>query len=454
VPVGIGATWQNNVPTDLFTGFIDEVSLYDRALTCDEIFDVYNADIVGKNVAAPYFTTDSPLPAAFTTGAGYSQQLTTVLGTAPVTFALSAGALPPGMALAPDGTVTGASTVPGVFDFTVTATDASGNSAERLYVLTVVPPVAPPPGMVSWWRGEPTASAVVLDSIDGNNGGFFTATTAAPPSYTPDGKVGGAFAFDGTIYVQIPDAPGLQPSQLTLEAWVFPTVLSSTSYQTVIGRGSATASAEQWWLGLLNAIPQFFSHASGEPLAGPAAIPLNQWSHLAATFDGATKVLYVNGIQVASQGGLGALLYAPVPVGIGATWQNNVPTDLFTGYIDEVSLYDRALTPAEISGIATAGPAGKSTVGPYITTESLLPAATMGQPYTQAFTSVWGTPPVSYTLSPASTAPPGLTLTAAGVLSGTPTASGVFQFTVVATDAAALSAGQPFTVQVDDLAGR
>jgi hypothetical protein len=447
VPVGIGATWQTNTPAYLFTGFIDEVSLYDRALTGDEIFDIYNADIAGKNVTAPYFTTDSPLPAVYANRTGYSQQLTTVLGTAPVTFALSDGALPPGLALSPDGAVTGASTVPGVFDFTVTATDASGHSTERLYVLTVVPPVVPPPGMVSWWRGEPTASAVVLDSIDGNNGGFFTGATAAPPSYTPDGEVGGAFAFDGTIYVQIPDATNLQPAQITLEMWVYPTVLSSTGYQTVIGRGSSTAAAEQWWLGVLNGVPQFFSHQSGEPMAGPAAIPLNQWTHLAATFDGATRVLYVNGMQVASQGGFGALLYAPVPVGIGATWQTNTPTYLFTGFIDEVSLYDRALTPAEISAIVTAGPAGKSTAGPYITTELQLPAAVVGQPYTQAFTSVLGTPPVSYSLSAANAAPPGLSLTSAGVLSGTPTTSGVFPFTVVATDAAALSDEQPFTLE-------
>jgi Putative Ig domain/Concanavalin A-like lectin/glucanases superfamily len=160
-------------------------------------------------------------------------------------------------------------------------------------------------------------------------------------------------------------------------------------------------------------------------------------------------VLYVDGIQAASQGGFGALLYAPVPVGIGATWQNNIPTFLFTNFIDEVSLYDRALTAAEISAIVTAGAAGKSAAGPYITTGLLLPAATVGQPHTQAFTSVLGTPPVSYTLSAASAAPPGVTLTSAGVLSGTPTASGVFGFRVVATDAAALSDEQPFTLQAN-----
>jgi hypothetical protein len=306
-------------------------------------------------------------------------------------------------------------------------------------------PVPLPEGMVAFWRGETDAT----DLIGGYSGTFYTGTTPAAPSITAWGKVGSAFAFDGTNYVQIPDAPGLQPPQLTLEAWVFPTVLSSTNYQTVIGRGSSTAATEQWWLGVLDGVPQFFSHASGEPVAGPAAIPLNQWTHLAATFDGATKVLYVNGVQVASQGGLGALAYAPVPVGIGATWQNNTPTFLFTGFIDEVSLYDRALAPDEISAIVTAGPAGKRTAGPYITTALLLPAATVGQPYTQAFTSVLGTPPVSYSLSAASAAPPGLTLTSTGVLSGTPTASGVFPFTVVATDAAALSDEQPFTLQAN-----
>ena len=78
-------------------------------------------------------------------------------------------------------------------------------------------------------------------------------------------------------------------------------------------------------------------------------------------------------------------------------------------------------------------------MGPYITTDPQLPAAIVSKPYTQAFTSVRGTSPVSYALSAASVAPPGLTLTPAGVLSGTPTATGAFSFTVVATDAAGLS---------------
>ena len=86
----------------------------------------------------------------------------------------------------------------------------------------------------------------MVDSIDGHNGGFFTGTTAAAPSYTPEGKVGGAFAFTGTNYVQIPDAPDLRPPQITLEAWAYPTVLSDTSYQTIIGRGHPGGTGVTW----------------------------------------------------------------------------------------------------------------------------------------------------------------------------------------------------------------
>ena len=92
---------------------------------------------------------------------------------------------------------------------------------------------------MAFWRGETDAT----DLIGGHSGTFYTGTTPTAPSVTPWGKVGSAFAFTGTNYVQIPDAPGLQPPQLTLEAWVFPTVLSSTSYQTVIGRGTPIDTA-------------------------------------------------------------------------------------------------------------------------------------------------------------------------------------------------------------------
>ena len=305
-------------------------------------------------------------------------------------------------------------------------------------------PVPLTEGMVAFWRGETDAT----DLIGGHSGTFYTGNTPTTPSVTAWGKVGSAFAFDGTTHVQVPDAPGLRPSQITLEAWVCPTVLSSTSYQTVIGRGSSTGTTETWWLGVLNGIPQFFSHGT-VLLAGPAAIPLNGWTHLAVTFDGATKVMFVNGIQVATQGGLSTLAYdpAPVPVTIGSAWQNNAPADLFSGLIDEVSLYDRALTCDEVFDIYNADFVGKNVTAPYFTTDSPLPAAATGTGYTQQVTTVLGTAPVSFTLS-AGALPPGMTLSPAGAVSGASSVAGVFDVTVAATDASGNSTEQLYVLAV------
>ena len=66
---------------DLFNGRIDEVAIYNRALTQNEIWDIYNA-FLWKDVSQPYFTTSSPLPKTFT-GVNFTQQLTTVLGLSP-----------------------------------------------------------------------------------------------------------------------------------------------------------------------------------------------------------------------------------------------------------------------------------------------------------------------------------------------------------------------------------
>ena len=144
VPVTIGSDWAYNTSSQRFNGFVDEVSLYNRALTINEFFAIYNADFTGKDVTRPYFTSPSPLPDG-TQGATYSQQLMTVLGTAPIGFSVNGGALPPGMTLSPTGLVSGSSNTPNTFDFTVLATDAAGKTTEQLYVLRVVgaPTVTP-----------------------------------------------------------------------------------------------------------------------------------------------------------------------------------------------------------------------------------------------------------------------------------------------------------------------
>ena len=86
---------------------------------------------------------------------------------------------------------------------------------------------------------------------------------------------------------------------------------------------------------------------------GPSVLAVNTWTHLAATFDGATVRLYVNGVQVASQAQTAPLATTSGTLQIGG---DSYPNEYFAGRIDEVRIYNRALSAAEIqTDMATRG---------------------------------------------------------------------------------------------------
>jgi Concanavalin A-like lectin/glucanases superfamily/Divergent InlB B-repeat domain/Immunoglobulin I-set domain/Putative Ig domain len=441
VPVTIGSDWaigQSSLP---FVGRIDEVSLFNRALTPGEIFDIYEADLVGKDFKQPYFTSVAQLPIA-ASGTPYSHQYATVLGTAPISFSQLEGMLPPGITLISTGLLSGIPTISGTFDFTVLAMDAAGHTNEQLCVLKVLAVVAIPPGMVASWRGETDAS----DSIGGHIGAFFSGLTAKPPSITASGKVGGAFDFDGSLHVEIPDSPALKLAELTVEAWVFPT--SNGDFRTIIARGSSIGEDDTYYLGLTGNTPQFFSHGS-RLLMGPSPVSLNEWTHLAITFDGKFKRLYVNGAQIASQAEADALVYDPadVPVTIGSDWAFGQSSSHFQGRIDELSVYNRALTGEEIFAIYEADFLGKDFDQPYFTSASQLPDAASGIPYSHQCVAILGVVPISFSQAKG-ILPPGFILTSSGLVSGIPTSTGKFNFTILATDAAGRTNQQLCELQV------
>jgi len=78
-----------------------------------------------------------------------------------------------------------------------------------------------------------------------------------------------------------------------------------------------------------------------------AALPVNTWTHLATTYDGANLRLYVNGTQAATTAltGAKAVSTGPLKIGGNALW-----SEWFAGLIDDVRIYDRALSATEIQG--------------------------------------------------------------------------------------------------------
>ena len=82
------------------------------------------------------------------------------------------------------------------------------------------------------------------------------------------------------------------------------------------------------------------------PAVGGSSLPINEWSHIAATFDGSLLRIYVNGSEVNSAPGASFISPSNGPLSMGghALWSN----ENFAGRIDDVRVYNRALAEAEI----------------------------------------------------------------------------------------------------------
>jgi hypothetical protein len=83
----------------------------------------------------------------------------------------------------------------------------------------------------------------------------------------------------------------------------------------------------------------------GSPLYGTVPLTANTWAHVAATYDGATMRLYVNGVEVSSRAQTGAIATSTNPLQIGG---DSFYGQYFTGLIDEVRIYNQALSVDEI----------------------------------------------------------------------------------------------------------
>ena len=129
---------------------------------------------------------------------------------------------------------------------------------------------------------------------------------------------------------------------MTLEAWVNP---QGADWRTVLLKERPSGLAYALYSNTDTGRPSAEIRTSTPAeTRGPAALP-SGWSHLAATYDGATLRLYVNGTQVSSQARSGSIEVGTGAVRIGG---NLVWGEYFNGLIDELRIYNRALTATEI----------------------------------------------------------------------------------------------------------
>ncbi|HUD40841.1 MAG TPA: IPTL-CTERM sorting domain-containing protein [Dokdonella sp.] len=336
-------------------------------------------------------------------GAAYAQQLTASGGAAPYTFAVSAGTLPTGLSMSPAGEISGSPTASGSFAFTVTASDDNGQSGSQAYTLTV----APPP-------------------------------LTLLPATLPNGLAGTAYSQQFTA------SGGIAPYTYALSSGTLPAGLSLSAAGLLSGTPTADGSydfsveATDSTSGTAGTVTVAYTLTIGAPTItiAPATLP-----------DGVVGEAYT--ATLTASGGTAPYTYAVsagalpagVTLGSGGTLAGT-PTEggSFTFTVTATDANDFTGTQAYTLQI------GSPTIE---IAPAVLPAGTVGTAYSQALTASGGTAPYAYAVS-AGALPGGLALAGDGTLSGTPTASGSFAFTVTATDANAQTGERAYTLEIVD----
>lgn len=348
------------------------------------------------------------LPSA-TAGSAYSQNLSASGGTAPYTFTVTAGALPAGLTLSPAGVLSGTPTATGSFNFTASATD-SGNptTGSRAYALVVA------------------GANVIL-----------------PATTLPAGTAGQAYSSAIT-----PAAGGIAPYTYAVTAGALPAgiTLNSgtgavTGTPTSAGNFAFSVTATDSTSGTASQATQSYAVTIAAPtiVVAPSALPTatrgTAYSQTLTASGGTAPYTYTlsagslpAGLTLASNGALSGTATAEgsFTVTVRATDAGNFTGD--QAYSLTVAAPNLALP------------------------SSNLPAGTAGQAYTAAISpATGGTAPYSYALT-AGALPSGVVLDAAtGALSGTPTVSGTFNFTLTVTDSKpspAAQASQSYTLSI------
>ncbi|MFG1617937.1 LamG-like jellyroll fold domain-containing protein [Nonomuraea wenchangensis] len=351
-PLRIGG---NVVWREYFSGLIDEVRIYNRAQSAAEIQTDMTSPIGG---AASPDTQAPTAPGSLTaTGGPGSAQLTWTASTDNVgvdAYRIHRSTTPgftPSAAnqigSSPATSFSDAGLAAGTYYYRVRAADAAGNlspSSNEVSATVTAPPATP--GLVAAYGMEEGSGTTVRDSSGQNNTGAASDTT-----WTTTGKHGKALSFNGTSsWVTVPHSSSLRlTNALTLSAWVRPAALSGGLWRTVIMKEHSE------WGGVygLYASSQYnnapggwlqTSDAGGGIVSG-SALPLNQWSHLALTYDGSTARLYVNGSPVSQPAMTGAVLDdgGALRIGGNAFWG-----EFYSGLIDEVRVYNRVQTAVQI----------------------------------------------------------------------------------------------------------
>jgi uncharacterized protein with beta-barrel porin domain len=435
-------------------------------------------------------------PAALTSGTWgvpYSASITASAGTAPYTFAVTSGALPAGVLLAANGTLSGTPTTVGTFNFTVTASDSSTGtgpySASHAYTLSVAPPtidVTPsnvptgtvgqpysvtftgtggtgpysfglmsgtlPPGLTLSSNGEisgtPTAGGtfdfdvIVVDANDFTGSRHYTLGVAPPTMSIAPATLANATA--GAAYTQsIVASGGTAPYSYAISAGTLPAGLTLSSTGALSGTPTVSGS--------FNFTVTATDSSTG---FGPYTAPQSYTLVVDAPTITVAPTTLPNGVagsafsqSLSASGGVAPYTWS-LSSGSLPTGMSFSSGGALSGTPTVAGSFNFTVRATDANGFDGDQAYTLAISAPTITvTPSTLPAGVGGSAYSQSLSASGGVAPYTWSLA-GGALPAGLTLSSSGALSGTPTVAGSFNVTVRATDANGFGVDQAYTLAI------
>jgi prepilin-type N-terminal cleavage/methylation domain-containing protein len=444
-------------------------------------------DLAGASATSNYTVTVVPAPGIATAALDvgeinrpYNFTLTpTGTGTPPYTW--TATGLPAGLTLGLNtGTISGTPTVAGTFsNVTVTITDANSGTASKTFSLVIAPaPAINVPSGLDWtvnrdypgtqvtatggvtpftWSvtglpagltmsaagvitgtptatGTSTATVTVVDSLGGTDSQPYTFTINPPPVINESSIPGGENA--------VPYSTTLTANSGTLQyTWAasgLPTGLSMNATSGVLSGTPTVAGSFDITFTVTDAAGASNSKILTLTLLPTPAIDPNDLP------DGTVNAAY-SSTTLSSSGGQAPYTWSATNLPPGLTI--GASTGTVSGTPTAANTYSVTVTVTDaLGGIATQTQSVTINPAPTITTGSI-PSWTVNQPYTNfTMTAAGGTPPRTWS---ATGLPTGLSMDAAGVISGTPTDLGSFTVTVTVTDSVGATTNRNYTVNIN-----
>jgi uncharacterized repeat protein (TIGR03803 family) len=367
-------------------------------------FTVTATDAAGAKAGHSYSLVINPALTITTTsladamvGDGYNQTIgavNAVSGTGTITFSITAGALPTGLTLSSAGVLSGIPLEVGSYNFTLTATDSTSNTASQAYMLTIFSYGLSPNKLPDWTVSQPGYNETLTTAGGVAASAFSLKTGTLPPGLT--------LASNGVITGEPVVVGGYKFTVLATDSMGD---LGEESFSlTISPNPTITTTALATWTAGLGGYSQQISVTDG---TGSASVAIGT-GNLPA------------GLTLSTGG-----ILSGTPMAAGS----------FTFTVSATDITDASITQTYTL-----------IINPPISLPSSVPSGTAGISYMQLLMATGGTGRLSF--SWIGSLPPGLRLNGSGSLFGTPTTSGTYYFTATVNDRVGATASQSYSITI------